>query len=157
MLATSLAILLSILAIAFLAVQYNSVVTFVTDFVLNDANGLGRFEIWGSGLNLIPVSPFVGLGPAGYVALAGGAVESHNTYIQVMLNVGLAGFVAFAYLMVLLARRLRHDPYMFAALAFFCVYGIAGYVLRRPAFWFILVGAFYYVSGYGVRRETSRP
>lgn len=72
-----------------------------------------RFRIWKEGIAVIPKSPLLGFGPAGWYPAVGqriGNVAAHNTYLAVTVEEGLVGLFIYLMLFVVLFRRLRALP-----------------------------------------------
>lgn len=73
----------------------------MSDFGFEDDNG--RFELWGNAFELFLSKPLLGIGLGGMVDTMGHA--SHNTYMQVLTETGLLGFVLFLSLILKMLKR----------------------------------------------------
>ncbi len=72
-----------------------------------------RLRIWKGGMSTVPDAPFRGHGLAGWYPAVGlriGNVAPHNTYLAVLVEVGLIGLVLYLSMFAVLAIALLHLP-----------------------------------------------
>lgn len=103
-----------------------------------------RMLLWRHSLEAWWHSPLVGLGPGAYsgVERPFQNVESHNLFVQILVNSGLAGVLAGVSLIAWLLIRLWPNPegvLWIAALLGVLAQGMGQYMMRHPVFW-VLVG-----------------
>lgn len=87
-----------------------------------DASAQGRLKSWDTGFTALKEHPLLGIGAGNYQVAWNRyqprntrerSYASHNTWMQVVVELGTAGFAAFLTMLLLLARglwRLRQDP-----------------------------------------------
>ena len=106
-----LALIASLAGAVILSLQYNSLV----DMLMTDTqqySAYSRTATWPILINLIKVNPILGLGPGNYYyytplySLLGWHVQfnSHNNYIDIVMQYGILGLGAFTWMMVEVAR-----------------------------------------------------
>jgi hypothetical protein len=103
-----------------------------------------RMTIWINSLQAWWKSPVIGLGPGAYSGNTGPMqnTESHNLYLQILVNTGLVGLLAALGFVVWLVRSLWQSPETapwIAALAGLLVQGLGQYLMRHPVFWVLIV------------------
>lgn len=113
-------------------------------FIVEAGNGLGRIELWQSGLSQFidkPACFFTGLGPGShtglYMILSGNEMEAHNTYVQLILNSGI--FICLYYIATVLGiikNPWYKNTYLVLAIVYFFMYGFGGNMNRRALVWF---------------------
>lgn len=114
------------------------------NFVVTAGNGLGRLDLWVSGMSQFkekPICFITGLGPGGntgqFMTVTGNEIEAHNTYIQQILNSGVLIFLYYFYVIVeLLKKPLEKNTFLFLSIMYFVVYGFGGNMNRRVLVWF---------------------
>ena len=105
-----------------------------------DASATGRFEIWTQAVELWKENPFFGIGPGNFKKISpeylGRERVTHNTYIQILSEQGLFGFIIFYLIMSLtiisLGRLVKlfryHDQaseiYSYASMARMGLFGV---------------------------------
>jgi len=135
--------------------------------VYRDSSSLYRIEIWKSAFNMFLANPVLGHGPgttwyylsSGSDKLFSYILHSHNIYLQVAAELGIAGVAAFGYLLARKARdgmRLLRERVtaeekavlqgFVACLAGIAVHGLIDAVIFVPAFSLIFMS---YASVYG--------
>ena len=108
------------------------------EWVSEDANGLGRFNIWSSFANCIIKSPIFGLGPG--IHAKSGTIEFHNSYLEIFAATGIVGFGAFIVFTIMTAKKIVNGnvkllPVMIALYG----YSMAGFACRRLVYWVVLI------------------
>ena len=113
-------------------------------FVSEAGNGLGRVELWISGLGQFaerPVCLFTGLGPGSgtgmFMSKSGNEIEAHNTYVQQILDSGII-ICLFYWVMILnlLKGFLKNNTYLLLCVLYFVLYGFGGNMNKRVLVWF---------------------
>jgi len=125
--------------------SYSIVRDLFIQFVENDPNGLGRFRLWQLGIEKIEMSPIFGLGPGSHLLLPEIPVymEAHNIYIDIALRSGIVGLILFLLILIRTFKVTKVNIYATCTVLFFCLYGIAGFSLRRITLWFFIMGMYY--------------
>lgn len=103
------------------------------DWIASDQNGLGRLTIFASIGDCFRKSPLVGLGPG--VHGMNGTIEFHNTYLELIAATGIIGCLAFVIYTVRLVKKLMVDTSLLPILVAIYAYGLAGFAMRRLAYW----------------------
>ena len=113
-------------------------------FIMEAGNGLGRIELWETGLGQFSdklLCFFTGLGPGAgtgtYMRLSGNEIEAHNTYIQQILNSGI--FICLYYIFMVLKiikNPTSKNTFLVAGVLYFILYGFGGNMNRRVLVWF---------------------
>lgn len=120
--------LLSYLMIAFHIQDY------FADFILNvlhrDVSLTGRTMIWTMAMNSIRSSPIIGNGSRVYELNNGmwTTTQAHNTFLNILVNGGIVGFILFMLPLVLLAvkmRKMSGHIYKKIYLLSFIAYGVS--------------------------------
>jgi len=127
-----------ILAI-FMVTFYERINNEFWSWVSSDENGLGRFELLAYAIESFNISPIFGLGPGGHVWTYDGIMESHNTYMELLLNSGILGLLNYLILVISILAIIKKDKYAVLIVTFFVFYGFGGYALRRPMLWFLVI------------------
>src|SRR5690606_9856644 len=100
-----------------------------------------RFLLWNHALEGIIHSPIVGFGPGSFSGLTGPfqGAESHNTFIDLLSNVGLIGLLIFVVLLYKIMVRLYELKEIFLILTMVAVivFSIFHNVLRHPTYWIV--------------------
>lgn len=73
----------------------------MSEFGIEDDSG--RFELWNKAIELFISFPILGIGLGGMVDAAGHA--AHNTYVQVLTETGIFGFILFTILVYKMLKR----------------------------------------------------
>ncbi len=109
-------------------------------WVSNDANGMGRIDIFMSYPQTFIKSPVFGLGPG--VHGIDGYIEYHNTYFEVLAATGLSGGILFVIHSVKLFKKgLFSDWKLTPIIVVMYAYGLAGFAMRRLVYWIFIVFA----------------
>jgi len=78
------------------------------------ADGSGRRELWEQAIALFPAHPLTGVGAHNYRSVTGEALVVHNTYLEILVELGLVGLVLFSIVLggvvVRAGRRIRRSP-----------------------------------------------
>jgi O-antigen ligase len=107
-------------------------------WVASDSNGMGRLSLFAEFPESFVRSPILGLGPGTHGR--GGAIEFHNTYLEIAAATGIAGFSVFlVYTVRIFKKTLRSDWRLFPILLAMYAYGLAGFAMRRLVYWGILI------------------
>lgn len=101
-----------------------------------------RLAIWKNTINAWKLSPLIGLGPGAYSGNTGPLQneESHNLFMQVLVNSGLLGLLSAGLFLGWLAWRLWLSPeacIWLAVLMGILVQGLGQYMMRHPLFWVV--------------------
>jgi len=113
-------------------------------FVSEAGNGLGRLDLWASGMGQFiekPICLITGLGPGGntgqFMSVSGNEIEAHNTYIQQILNSGVFIFLYYIFMIYeILKKPLEKSTYLVVTVMYFVLYGFGGNMNRRVLMWF---------------------
>ena len=107
------------------------------DWVQEDANGMGRLDIFSSFPQAFLRSPIFGLGPG--VHARSGVIEFHNTYLEVLAATGVWGGMVFLMFSIILIKKvLKSDWSMLPIIISLYVFGFAGFAMRRLVYWCLL-------------------
>lgn len=105
--------------------------------------GDDRFTLWFNGLSSLSDSPLFGNGPGAHSGFGGPfeGVEAHNTFIDMLTQVGLVGFTSFIFLSIYVflkggRRAIAYSSFVLASVFSFAQFH---FILRQPLFWFALV------------------
>ncbi|WP_432260468.1 O-antigen ligase family protein [Cupriavidus sp. TMH.W2] len=115
----------------------------------------GRFEFWGKAVELINQSPVFGIGPGGFRADVGDA--AHNTYIEVIAELGFIGgviyiaFVVFPVAYSVISKR-RSDRIILIG---YLSYLLMGMSISFYQFFLIVFMGFVCVRGYSSVRSSA--
>lgn len=124
----------------------------VYDYILNTNNNNNqasvRYLLWNNAFIGWLESPLIGFGPGSYSGLTGPfeGAESHNTFIDLLTNVGLIGFVMFLSFIIKLEYyflKLREYQIFFIVFAYLC-FGLFHNILRHPMYWILLFSVYSY-------------
>ncbi|MFR7986057.1 MAG: O-antigen ligase family protein [Clostridia bacterium] len=105
-------------------------------WISSDENGIGRLEIFSSIGVAFWKSPLFGLGPG--IHGANGAIEFHNTYLEIIAMGGIIGFFVFLMFTIKIYSRIKNTPLSVAIMLTLYVFGLAGFGMRRLVFWIFL-------------------
>jgi len=166
-----------IAAIATLALTGALAVTYVpqkvverlakTQSEVEDVDFGGRFKFWVAGLDVFRAKPLMGYGPGGFIRaiypiLGQSSLVAHNSYISVLVEEGLIGFLFYALMLLAAVRaclRLPQADRRFALVllaTLFIAMSPLTWEDRKPV-WFVLaaiVGLSW--TGPGVLRSSQR-
>ncbi len=135
---------IEILILAIIAAfVYKQVFDYLTNWILSDANGLGRINLISQLGDSFMQSPIFGMGPGVHAFdLAGNPKEFHNTYSEILAATGIVGMIAFVILTFKTLKYMMRDQYLIPIMAALYVYGLGGYAMRRLAYWGIFTFIF---------------
>lgn len=105
-------------------------------WVASDPNGLQRFQIFASIGDTMKKSFLFGLGPGKHSM--GGAMEYHNTYLEVLAMGGIIGALIFTVFSIKLFIRLITVPQAILAPFAMYIFGLSGFGMRRLPYWFVI-------------------
>lgn len=147
-----------ILSILFLTVCFIFLYfyTYEIMYLIKDSEQVDvRLSLIKKALNNFCQSPFFGLGPGphSFKEDITYAWEAHNTIVDLMTQVGIAGLSAYLYLIFHIGRNLIYSKkiYLFVALVALFVFSLFHFVLRHPIFWFYL----YYLYNEGREKKCA--
>ena len=126
-----------VIAAALVILFRGQVTQMLYEWIASDKNGLGRLQIFSSFFTAFAKSPLVGLGPG--VHGLNGAIEFHNTYLEILAATGLIGFGVFIVYTVRILKKLSSDMTLVPILIAIYAYGLAGFAMRRLVYWGILM------------------
>lgn len=108
----------------------------VMDWISEDKNGTGRLDIFSSFGRVFAKSPLFGLGPG--IHGRDGAIEFHNTYLEVAIASGVVGFSFFASFTVIMFKRIYEaDWRLIPIIVALYAYGLGGFAMRRLVYWIL--------------------
>jgi O-antigen ligase len=113
-----IAAILAVLISGFAAVKFVPKKSFerlsTTGEEITEGTMTGRISIWKSGIAAIPARPFQGFGPAGWYPAAGTVGKRirspHSTYLSILVEEGIFGFLIFLTLFIVVWKRLLALP-----------------------------------------------
>lgn len=141
-----LVILINIVIIGYLLMNFSIVRETINSYIVEtaaDSNQLvGRQKVWLHGFQAFLNSPMIGNGPGAYSGnwFAFGNMESHNTYIYIMMDFGIIGLLMLLRMFYAAWRQIRYarSMEMLAALVGFLVFNWFHSFHRMPLFWFYI-------------------
>lgn len=151
----TLLILEAVVIAVFLVVFYRLLSTRLYAWILSDSNGMGRLEIFASFFETFVKSPLVGLGPG--VHGRGGAIEFHNTYLEILAATGIVGFSAFFVYSVRVFKKLLSDYMLIPIIVAMYAYGLAGFAMRRLAYWGLMISILVIGEQYWEKQQNQQP
>ena len=109
-------------------------------WVQSDSNGQGRFDLWSTFVPAFLKSPIFGLGTGAHAMNYNGtAIEFHSSYLDIFSAAGLVGFGALVAFMCYTAGKIiRGEMLLLPIMVCSYAYGIAGFAVRRLAFWTVM-------------------
>lgn len=112
--------------------------------VININNqGDDRFTLWFNGLSSLSDSLVFGNGPGAHSGFGGPfeGVEAHNTFIDMLTQVGLIGFLSFVFLSIYIFLKGGRRDIAYSTFVLVSIFSFAQFhfILRQPLFWFGLV------------------
>lgn len=127
-------------------IGYNVVFDYFIKFVESDPNGIGRLILWKKGIKKAIENPVFGLGPGAhlYDPYLNIFMEAHNTYIDIVLRAGIVGLILYLAILYKSIKGTKINVYATSIIFFFCLYGMAGYSIRRITLWFFVMSISYY-------------
>jgi len=158
MMAVSLVCLVSIYVVAsFIQVDLNEVISSRIDDFSTDG-GSGRFELWSQAINYFMSNPLIGIGAfnfSHYYAFDYNIEPFvHNTYLEVLVESGIIGFLFyFSFLLLLIIKLFRTEmhkekPFIVLTLFAFLLQMLSLSLIINEAFFCYLAIAFKYISVY---------
>lgn len=106
------------------------------NWVKSDSNGMGRFDIWSTYPITFDKSPFIGLGPGAHAM--NGAIEYHNTYIEILAMSGVLGLLVFLAFTAVIFYNVKSNPISISLIISLYAFGLAGFGFRRLVYWTLL-------------------
>lgn len=136
----ALLVLMIIVTMYLLFFRIRDIYQFIYQWIQDDPNGMGRFELFSTFPYAFMKGPLFGLG-TGFHA-ANGHMEFHNSYLEILALSGLAGFTVFAILSIRLFRVCSRSP-VSTGIMFVCyMFGMSGFSARRLIYWALIVLAY---------------
>lgn len=129
-------ILLITAALILIAIFNRQIYQYLYDWIASDDNGIGRLEIFRSITGSLRKSFLIGLGPG--VHAQNGTIEYHNTYLEIFAMSGATGFWIFLLFSIRVFKQLKNTPALTLLIIPLYCYGLAGFAMRRLAYWVIL-------------------
>ena len=145
----------SMLQGSFIQVDFNQIFTSrITDFSTD--GGSGRFELWGQALNYFMAHPLFGIGAfnfSDYYAFDHNVkLYVHNTYLEVLVESGIIGFLFYCSFLVMLViaffrtKLHKQSTYIVLTLFAFLLQMVSLSLMINEAFFIFLALAFKYIS-----------
>lgn len=128
-----------IVGVVITAVAYPVLYRYFYIWLSNDANGLGRLDLFAQIGATLRKSPLFGLGPGVHALWRTDAKEFHNTYLEIIAATGLIGFISFMVLTIRSIKTLLSDATLIPVMVAIYGYGLAGFAMRRLAYWGIFI------------------
>lgn len=147
---TTLIIIQFFLSVLVIVIGFQFFYVRIYAWIASDPNGIGRFEIFRYIFDVLDKSPIFGLGP-GLHSLSG-TKEFHNTYLEILAASGFAGLFTLIVYTVRIFKKIVAEPLFIAVVFAIYMYGIAGFAMRRLAYWGILL----FVIVISEQKRTSR-
>lgn len=120
---------------ALMLIFLNPITRYFMDWIYSDPNGPGRIRIFMSIFDTLSKNPLIGLGPG--VHALNGAIEYHNTYLEIIAMSGLLGFILFVIFTIKSVKLIKYDYVLILLLLPLYSYGFAGFAFRRLVYWII--------------------
>lgn len=128
---------------------YDNLLEYVLDTNQNADQASVRFILWYNGFQAFLSSPFIGFGAGAYSGdfFPFSYMECHNTFIDLLTNVGLIGFIYYLSFLFNSVRInfLNKNIYIVLILASLVIFSLFHNILRHPSFWLIIFSV-YFVS-----------
>jgi O-antigen ligase len=70
----------------------------------------GRIDIWRKGIDVFSEHPFLGIGSGAFPTAIESDLVAHNTFLSVLVEVGMIGFVLFACILAIAVHQAVHQP-----------------------------------------------
>lgn len=123
-----------------LLLTYRIIYRLAYEWIASDSNGLGRLEIFSGIGQTFRTSPLFGLGPGIHAkTAAGGLVEYHNTYLEVLAASGIVGMGVLVLFTIRLFARLTGDITLIPIVVAMYAYGLSGFSMRRLVYWGLII------------------
>jgi len=102
-----------------------------------------RIELWTNAIELFQLSPLIGFGPGAHVSTVVNLShywEVHNTFLDLLLQVGIIGLSLYIFLLYKIGKNLfvYGNILLFAAFCVLILFSSVHFVLRHPIFWLYL-------------------
>lgn len=136
-----------IAGIIILIIVYPAIYKRFYNWLASDSNGLGRLELFRQIGATFKKSPLFGLGPGVHALWGIHPKEFHNTYLEILAASGLAGSFCFISMTVKVIKKLLVDATLLPIMISIYAYGLAGFAMRRIAYWGIVVFIFLIADG----------
>lgn len=128
-----------LIGVVILIVGYPILYKYFYNWLSSDPNGIGRLELFTQIGTTFRKSPLFGLGPGMHALWGMDTKEFHNTYLEIIAASGIIGFLAFLIFTIRTIRNLLSDATLLPVLIAIYGYGLAGFAMRRLAYWGIFV------------------
>lgn len=163
MMAVSLLCLIFIYVVgSFSQIDFNQIITSrITDFSTD--NGSGRFELWGEAINYFMSHPLFGIGAFNfsdfYAFEHNEKLYVHNTYLEVLVESGIIGFLFYLSFLLMLVITLfktklhKEKPYIILTLFAFLLQMISLSLMINEAFFVFLALTLKYITEYERKGE----
>lgn len=157
-----LILFLVFIALIYMALNYRTIIRLFSDLYTiraKEANQLNtRINVWKGGFQAFLHSPLVGNGPGAFSSAYGvafGGAESHNTYIYILMDFGIIGFIPFLIVLINAGKQAfrSKSSEMVAAFIAFLVFNWFHSFHRMPLFWFYL----YLFNAAGIVQQRKDP
>ena len=133
----------SLLAVQSLAPQssFNRLATIGTSVAESDLGG--RVDIWSQGIDIFSENSLLGIGGGAFRAIIESGKAPHNSFLSVLVEVGIIGFALFAIILAIVVyqavRQLRLDSSLWLAILSVWALGAfsLGWVQRKPTWLFL--------------------
>ncbi len=136
---------------------FDSLMLYIDDTNSNADQASVRFVLWKNGMLAFLESPLIGFGPG---AFSGDMhpfelTESHNTFIDLLTNIGLLGlfFYLYLYFKIIKSLFIKNLILPLLMLSSVIVFSFFHNILRHPTFWLILF-SLYYISQNGISNKS---
>lgn len=144
-----------LIGVAVLAFAYPIIYRYFYTWLSSDSNGIGRLTLFSQIGNAFEKSPIFGLGPGMHALWGMDTKEFHNTYLEIIAATGIVGFLAFLILTVRSIKTLLYDPTFIPVLVAIYGYGLAGFAMRRLAYWGVFIFIIVIANQISVSRNES--
>ena len=131
----------SLALISLVILKYDYFYEAAFEWISSDSNGLGRLVIFSRIINVLKISPLFGLGPGVHAVSERSILEFHNTYLEIIAACGIIGFFVFIRFTIQIIKKMKNDLTFLPVLTAIYAYGLAGFALRRLAYWGVLIFA----------------
>jgi O-antigen ligase len=139
---SSAAIICFFAVLSYFTIKYFNFFDVLFDAVNINNQGSDRFILWFNGVESIKDSPLLGNGPGAHSGFYGPfeGVEAHNTFIDMLSQVGLIGTIVFFIFTFYLYHKgsLVDNASSFFIIIVLFSFSFFHFVLRQPLFWFCL-------------------
>lgn len=133
--------LLFFLLISIIIINYQLLIELL--FIQGIGGFKHRIELWENALELIKLSPLIGFGPGAHVSSVVNPNiywEAHNTFLDLTLQVGIIGLIAYIFLLYSISKGLiiNKKYLLFSAFSVLVLFSSVHFILRHPLFWLYL-------------------